>query len=97
MTTPIISTGLDRSLSCACVTPVNEPADVGHRLFRLRTLVVVFMAESLALALLQMPLNLDFTTFAVMDQGANLKVQTMLDRGLIPTVDFGYQYGRSRY
>lgn len=28
-----------------------------------------------------------------MDQGANLSVQTLLDRGLVPTVDFGYIYG----
>ena len=51
------------------------------------------MAESLALALLQLPLSLGFLEFATADQGANLTTQSLLDRGLVPTVDFGYQYG----
>jgi hypothetical protein len=71
----------------------DEPAAADHNRFRLRTLIAVFMAESLALALLQLPLNLDFGSFALMDQGSNLTAQKLLDRGLIPTVDFGYQYG----
>jgi hypothetical protein len=53
----------------------------------------MFVAESLALAILQLPIDLDFHTFAVMDQGTNLTVQRLLDRGLTPTIDFGYQYG----
>ena len=61
--------------------------------FRLHTLVAVFVAESLALALVQLPVGLDFSSFVFMDQGANLTVQRLLDRGRIPTIDFGYHYG----
>jgi hypothetical protein len=60
---------------------------------RRRTLTLLFMAESLALALLQLPQNLSFDGFAILDQGANLKAQQLLDQGLVPTVDFGYVYG----
>lgn len=66
-------------------------ADRSH--FRLRTLVAVFVTESLALALVQLPVDLDFGSFVIMDQGANLTVQRLLDRGRIPTIDFGYHYG----
>ena len=71
----------------------DEPVAIDQNRFRLRTLIALFMAESLALALLQLPLTLDFSSFMLMDQGSNLTVQKLLDRGLIPTVDFGYQYG----
>ncbi len=58
-----------------------------------RTLTVLFLAEVLVLALAQLPMNLSWGAFAFMDQGANLSVQTLLNRGLVPTVDFGYPYG----
>jgi hypothetical protein len=61
--------------------------------FGVRTLTVLFLAEVLVLALAQLPLSLAWRDFAFMDQGANLAVQTLLDRGLVPTVDFGYTYG----
>ena len=44
-------------------------------------------------ALARLPLSLSWDDFAFMDQGANFAVQTLLDRGLVPTVDFGYIYG----
>jgi hypothetical protein len=71
----------------------NEAEAVDRRRFGLWTLTAVFMAESLVLGLLQRPANLDFLSFALMDRGANLSVQKLLDRGLVPTIDFGYQYG----
>ena len=43
--------------------------------------------------LVQLPVGLDFSSFVFMDQGANLTVQRLLDRGRIPTIDFGYHYG----
>ena len=61
--------------------------------FGIRTLSMLFLSEAIVLALLQLPASLDWTAFAFMDQGANLSVQTLLDRGLVPTVDFGYTYG----
>ena len=61
--------------------------------FRGRTLIALLLAEVTVLALVQLPLSLSWDTFAFMDQGANLSVQTLLDRGLVPTVDFGYLYG----
>ncbi len=67
--------------------------DRGRSRFGVRTLSILFLSEAIVLALLQLPGSLDWTTFAFMDQGANLSVQTLLDRGLVPTVDFGYTYG----
>jgi hypothetical protein len=88
-----IDTGLDRPDLGGTEPPSNEAAAVDRRRFGLWTLTAVLMAESLVLGLLQMPANLDFLSFAIMDRGANLTVQKLLDRGLVPTVDFGYQYG----
>jgi hypothetical protein len=93
MRIPLISTAPDRPPPDPAAPTGDGPSTTGRPLLGLRTLTVLFMAESLALALLQLPLNLDFEGFASMDQGANLTVQGLLDRGLIPTVDFGYQYG----
>jgi len=61
--------------------------------FEARMLIMLFLTEVLVLALAQLPLSLSWGTFAFMDQGANLAVQTLLDRGLVPTIDFGYIYG----
>lgn len=74
--------------------PALSPQAAGGRSrFGVRTLTMLFMAEALALALFQLPMSLEWTTFAFMDQGANLSVQTLLDRGMVPTIDFGYTYG----
>ena len=89
----IKSTLLDYLPSRSTVSAGAELSATEHQPFRLRTLTALFIAESVALAVLQLPLNLDFDAFALMDQGANLTVQKLLDRGLIPTIDFGYQYG----
>ena len=61
--------------------------------FGVRTLTALFMVEVAVLAVAQLPLSLSWSNFAFMDQGANLVVQKLLDRGLVPTVDFGYIYG----
>jgi hypothetical protein len=58
-----------------------------------RTLIGLFLAEVVVLAFVQLPLSMSWDTFAFMDQGANLAVQTLIGRGFIPTVDFGYLYG----
>jgi hypothetical protein len=89
----IESNKVDPSPSCSTVPCDDQPAAADQNRFRHRTLIAVFMAESLALALLQLPLNLDFGSFVLLDQGTNLTVQKLMDRGLVPTVDFGYQYG----
>jgi hypothetical protein len=93
MTDPTTSSVPDLSPPRPAPPPVDEPRSAPGPPLRLRTLTILFMAESLALALLQLPLSLGFETFAVLDQGANLTVQNLLDRGLIPTIDFGYPYG----
>ncbi|MHB1557180.1 MAG: hypothetical protein ACYC61_06855 [Isosphaeraceae bacterium] len=72
----------------------SEPSELDSEpRVSLRLLALVFMTESMVLALLQLPLSLKFDDFAAMDQGANLTLQRLLDRGLTPAVDFGYQYG----
>jgi hypothetical protein len=88
-----IDTGPARPDVGGTVPASNEAEAVDRRRFGLWTLTAVFMAESLVLGLLQRPANLDFLSFALMDRGANLTVQGLLDRGLVPTIDFGYQYG----
>ena len=40
-----------------------------------------------------LPLSLRFQRYLLFDHGANLWVQHLLDQGLRPGVDFGYQYG----
>ena len=84
---------LDRSTSSSTPASADQPPLAPTDRFRLRTLSILFMAEALLLALVQLPMTLDFNSFMSMDQGANLTVQKLLDRGLIPIVDFGYQYG----
>jgi hypothetical protein len=61
--------------------------------FDIRALTALLLLEVLVLSLVQLPLSLSWESFAFMDPGANLAVQTLLDRGLVPTVDFGYIYG----
>lgn len=56
-------------------------------------LTALLLAEVLVLTVVRLPMSLSWDNFAFMDQGANLAVQTLLDRGLVPTVDFGYIYG----
>ena len=68
-------------------------ADSLQSQFGMRILIALLIAEVLVLALARLPLSLSWDDFAFMDQGANLAVQTLLDRGLVPTVDFGYIYG----
>jgi hypothetical protein len=68
-------------------------ASAGRFSLGYRALTLLFLAEVLVLALARLPLSLSWANFAFMDEGANLAVQTLLDRGLVPTVDFGYGYG----
>jgi hypothetical protein len=58
-----------------------------------RALIGLFLVEAIVLAIAQLPLSMSWDTFAFMDQGANLAIQNLLGRGLLPTVDFGYLYG----
>lgn len=60
---------------------------------RVLVLTAAFAAGSLALAAFQWPRSMSFEWFAFGDLGANLTVQRLLDRGLVPSVDFGYLYG----
>ena len=85
--------GLDRPPSSSTPSAGEQAPLVPPVRFRLRTLTILFMAEALLLALAQLPLTLDFNSFVHMDQGANLTVQRLLDRGRVPITDFGYQYG----
>jgi hypothetical protein len=93
MTNPTVAAALDLPHPRPTPAPGDEPAPTTRPPWCLRTLTMLFAAESLALALLQLPLSLDLLGFAAMDQGANLRIQSLLDRGLTPAVDFGYQYG----
>jgi hypothetical protein len=56
-------------------------------------LSLLFLTEALVLNLAELPLNLSWDTFAFADQGASLAVVSLIRRGLVPTVDFGYGYG----
>src|SRR5664280_906992 len=47
----------------------------------------------LALQLLHLPENLNFTAFAFGEPGANLSVIYMVRHGMHPNVDFGHVYG----
>ena len=93
MSNPTTSVAPDLSHPRPTPTPGDEPTPDAGPTWRLRTLTILFLAETLVLAMLQLPLSLNFIAFATMDEGANLTVQSLLDRGLIPTVDFGYWYG----
>jgi hypothetical protein len=53
----------------------------------------IFITEALLLAFLEIPRTATFTWFGFGDLGVNLALQSMLDRGLAPTVDFSYIYG----
>ncbi len=87
------SDALDRSPSTSTPSPGDQASQAPPNPFRLRTLTILFMAEALVLALVQLPLTLDFNSIIHADQGANLTVQKLLDRGRIPIIDFGYPYG----
>ena len=52
-----------------------------------------FVAVVLAVGLMKLPEALGFAKFAWHDSGVDLTIQSLLDRGLRPTVDFGYIYG----
>lgn len=54
---------------------------------------VVLSLLKLMLAVLQLTYILDFHVFAFEDTGANLTIQYLMSQGLVPHVDFGYQYG----
>jgi hypothetical protein len=73
----------------------SHPAPPGGRklLIGKRALIGIFAAEVIIFGVAQLPLTLSWDSFAFMDQGANLALQTLLSRGLVPTVDFGYHYG----
>jgi hypothetical protein len=49
-------------------------------------MTLVFMSEVVIISLAQVPRNLSWYDFAFADQDANLSVQSMLSRGLLPTV-----------
>ena len=87
---PDTSDGLDRSPSASTPASGDQAPLAPPDRLRLRTLVILFMAEASVLALAQLPLTLDFQSMIHMDQGANLTVQKLLDRGRVPIIDFGY-------
>ena len=64
----IIINPLKNMNSSSTAPPGEQPVAADRNLFRLRTLIAMFMAESLALAILQLPIDLDFHTFAVMEE-----------------------------
>jgi hypothetical protein len=68
-------------------------ASIRQHLFSVRVLSLLFLTEALVLNLVKLPVNLDWRIFAFDDQGANLAVVSLIRRGLVPTVDFGYGYG----
>jgi hypothetical protein len=57
-----------------------------------RGLTAFFLAEVVALTLLQAP-NEMFLRFAFSDSGTNFTIQDLIRRGYRPTIDFGYIYG----
>ena len=59
---------------------------------QLIVLAAAFTLEWLALSAFQTP-NERFTRFAYCDSGADFTIQSMINQGLKPTLDFGYIYG----
>ena len=60
---------------------------------RYRTLVVLFLVETLAINLARLPESMRFDRFAFCDHGANITLQYLIANGLRPSLDFGYHYG----
>jgi len=60
---------------------------------RVRTLWAVYALEVLIVAVLRIPHDLGFFTFAFGDRGSWLVVQYLTARGYRPTIDFGFPYG----
>ena len=58
-----------------------------------RAITLLLLTEVAGLALAQVPLSLSWDDFAFMDQGANLAVQTLLDRGFGPDCRFRLPLG----
>jgi hypothetical protein len=58
-----------------------------------RSLFLFLALEVSALAIIRLPAVMQFDNFAFFDIGANLTVQSLLDQGYRPGIDFGYPYG----
>lgn len=54
---------------------------------------LVLLLVLAGLQLLHLPQNLDYTTFAFGEAGANLNVAWLVQHGMRPAVDFGHPYG----
>src|SRR4051794_8582622 len=68
----------------------NPPAATGAG--QVARLSVFFIAEVVALTLLQAPNEL-FFRYAFGDSGTSLTIADLVRRGYRPTIDFGYIYG----
>ncbi len=68
-------------------SPLSRPG------FSLGFWSLFFAAELTALLLIQLPAVYNFQTFVLYDPGSTIRADTLLARGLSPTIDFGYSYG----
>ena len=57
------------------------------------SLFAVFASELTILAIVRLPQNLYFGSFAFCDPGSNLTLRFLVAHGYRPAVDFGYPYG----
>ena len=62
-----------------------------------RALTILFVAEVIVLAVAELPLTMSWDTFAFMDQGANLAVQTLLTAGWCRPLILDTSTGSSRF
>jgi len=71
----------------------NDRRPVLRLPFRLIFWWTVFALELTALLLVQLPAVYNLQTFVFYDPGSVLRADSLLARGLSPTIDFGYSYG----
>ena len=69
------------------------PHNAARLRLALRHLVLIFLAESMALEVLALPLKLSFESYLLRDQASTLNWYYLLSRGYQINIDFGYQYG----
>jgi len=56
-------------------------------------LFAILATEAIAIFVYRLPQTLTFNDFAFFDTGSNLTIQSLIDRGYRPGIDFSYQYG----
>ena len=80
-------------MSTATQSAIADPARCTGKHTRWLPCFLVLLLLLTGLQLLHLPQNLDYSTFAFGEAGANLNVAWLVRHGLRPAVDFGHPYG----